>query len=232
MQDIDVLRRQKKVDDLDNYMFAIRRNFDFHFYINSKSVDNPIYKLDALVWSCIFHEKVPRYSDKVYKMAEYFLQHYAYLKSLSYEDIEQGNIDWCSYKVPFNYKDRLIKVNPPLSEEEFEKEFNSPYKIKKYHYNFRHESELNEENLQKTFVNLCTNAFFHNKEKTIRQENFNLDSMESKEKEEVMFRMKKQLEQMGELPITNESFFSSTKINPLQTQFNIWKKNLFVPLHD
>jgi len=28
-------------------------------------------------------------------------------------------------------------VNPPLSEEEFEKEFNNPYKVKKYHYNFR-----------------------------------------------------------------------------------------------
>jgi hypothetical protein len=27
------------------------------------------YKLDALVWTCIFHEKVPRYSDKVYKMS-------------------------------------------------------------------------------------------------------------------------------------------------------------------
>lgn len=53
-------------------MFAIRRNFDFHFYINAKSVDNPYYKLDALIWSSVYHEKVPRYSDKVYKMAEYF----------------------------------------------------------------------------------------------------------------------------------------------------------------
>jgi hypothetical protein len=35
-------------------------------------------------------------------------------------------------------------VNPPLSEEEFEKEYNSPYKTKKYHYNFREEDELTE----------------------------------------------------------------------------------------
>jgi len=63
MQDVDVLRKAKKIEDIDNYMFAIRRNFDFHFYINGKSVDNHYYKLDALVWSCIFHEKVPRYSD-------------------------------------------------------------------------------------------------------------------------------------------------------------------------
>ena len=57
--------------------------------------------------------------------------------------------------------------------------------------------------------------------------------MESKEKDEVVFRMKKQLEKLSELPIQNESFFSAVgKTSPLQTQFNIWKRNLFVPLHD
>jgi hypothetical protein len=88
MQDVDVLRKQKKIDDIENYLFAIRRNFDFHFFINAKSTDNPYYKLDALVWSCVYHEKVPRYSDKVFKMAEYFMQHYLYLKTLSFTDIE------------------------------------------------------------------------------------------------------------------------------------------------
>ena len=137
MQDVDVLRKQKKIDDIDNYLFAIRRNFDFHFYINSQSVDDPYYKLDALVWSCIYHEKVPRYSEKVYKMAEYMVQHYNYLKTLSFTEIEQCAIDWSAYRVPFNYDKKLLRVNPPLSEEEFEKEFNSPYKVKKFHYNFR-----------------------------------------------------------------------------------------------
>lgn len=69
---IDVLRKNKKLESIENYLFAIRRNFDFHFFINGKTAENNYYKLDALVWSCIFHEKVPRYSDKVYKMAEYF----------------------------------------------------------------------------------------------------------------------------------------------------------------
>lgn len=63
MDNVDVLRKAKKIEDIDNYMFAIRRNFDFHFFINGKSVDDPYYKIDGLVWSCIFHEKVPRYSD-------------------------------------------------------------------------------------------------------------------------------------------------------------------------
>ena len=105
--------------------------------------------------------------------------------------------------------------------------------MKQYHYNFRNEEELNEENLQKTFVNLCTTAFFHNKEKTIRDEHLNLDSLGTKEREEVVFRMKKQLEQLSELAPQNESFFSAVgKTSALQTQFNIWKRNLFVPLHD
>jgi hypothetical protein len=230
---VDVLRKQKKIDDIENYLFAIRRNLDFHFFINSKSVEDPYYKLDSLVWTCVYHEKIPRYSEKVYKMSEYLVQHYNYLKSLSFTQIEQSAIDWCAYRVPFNYKTKLIKANPPLSEEEFEREYNSPYKVKKYHYNFRNEIELNEENLQKTFVNLCTTAFFHNKEKTIRDEHLNLDSLGTKEREEVVFRMKKQLEQLSELAPQNESFFSAVgKTSALQTQFNIWKRNLFVPLHD
>ena len=156
-----------------------------------------------------------------------------YLKTLSFEDIEQCNVQWSAYRVPVNFKDKLVRVNPPLSEEEFEKEYNSPYKVKKYHYNFRHDDELTEENLRKTFVNLCTSAFFHNKEKTIRQEHLNLDAMNSKEREEIVFKMKSQLETIGDLPLHNESFFTSLKnANPLQTQFNIWKKNLYVPLHD
>lgn len=164
-------------------------------------MEDPYYKLDALVWSCIYHEKVPRYSEKVYKMAEYMIQHFNYLKSLSFTEIEQCAVEWSAYRVPFNYNTKLIKVNPPLSEEEFEKEFNSPYKVKKYHYNFRSEDELSEDNLRKTFVNLCTTAFFHNKEKTIREEHLNLDSLDSKEREQVVYRMKKQLEALSELPI-------------------------------
>lgn len=73
MENVDVLRKAKKIEDIENYMFAIRRNLDFHFFINGKSVDNPYYKLDALVWSSIFHEKVPRYSHSVYMMSEYLV---------------------------------------------------------------------------------------------------------------------------------------------------------------
>ena len=45
-------------------------------------------------------------------------------------------------------------------------------------------------------------------EKTVRQENLNFDVMNSKEREELLYKMKRNLEEMAELPIENESFYS------------------------
>jgi len=73
MDTVEVLRKHKKIQELDNYLFAIRQNLDYHFFINGISSVQHEFKLDALVWSCIFHEKVPRYSEEVYKMSSYLL---------------------------------------------------------------------------------------------------------------------------------------------------------------
>ena len=149
MEDVQVLRKFKKIEDIENYLFAIRRNLDFQFFINGATTTQPEYKLDALVWTCVFHEKVPRYSDKVYKMSQYLLKHFQYLKTLSYTDIEKGNIDWSVNRIPYNSREQFTRIaaNTPLSPEEFEKEMDSPYKTKKYHYNYRNPDELTEENL-------------------------------------------------------------------------------------
>ena len=109
--DLDIMRKERKIESIENYLFAIRKNFDHHFYINAKTVENPYYKIDALVWSCIYHEKVPRYADKVYKMSEYLIKSFNYVKTLSFHDIETGNIDWNAWKIPINYKDRVLKYN-------------------------------------------------------------------------------------------------------------------------
>jgi len=90
MDTVQVLRKFKKIEDIENYLFAIRRNLDFHFFVNGATTAQPEYKLDALVWTCIFHEKVPRYSERVYKMSQYLLRHYQYLKTLDYTTIEKG----------------------------------------------------------------------------------------------------------------------------------------------
>ena len=111
----------------------------------------------------------------------------------------------------------MIKVNVPLSEEEFEREADSPYKVKRYRYSYRHPEELTDENLIKTYVNLCTSAFFHNKEKTVRSENLNLDSMNSEEKEVVMYNMKRELEEMSELASQKNQYFSQSSLSPTKT---------------
>lgn len=127
------------------------------------------------------------------------IQHYQYLKSLSFTDIEKATIDWSAYRVSFSYQNKIVKINPPLSPEEFEREHDSGYKIKKYHYSFRRQEELTDENLRKTYINLCTNAFFQNKDKTIRKENLNYDSINTKERELIIYNMKREFEEMSEL---------------------------------
>jgi len=150
-------------------------------------------------------------------MSEYFVQHFLYLKSLNYEQIEKATVDWSAYRVPFNYANKIVKVNPALSEEEFEREQESPYKLKKYHFSFRRPEEITEENLQKTYVNLGTMAFFHNKEKTVRQENLNLDSMSSQERDRVIYDMKMELQKFSEQPNLDSSFFSPSNLSPTGT---------------
>ena len=52
-------------------------------------------------------------------MAEYLVQHVNYMKKLSFKDIEQADIDWNAFLIQGNFKDRILKHNPPLSREEF-----------------------------------------------------------------------------------------------------------------
>ena len=57
--------------------------------------------------------------------------------------------------------------------------------------------------------------------------------MNSKEREEVMYKMKLELEEVGTLADSKDEYFISlTNPNPIHTQFKLWRKNLFVPLTD
>ena len=55
---------------------------------------------------------------------------------------------------------------------------------------------------------MTTKAFFERKDKTLLEENFNYDQMTSKERQEVMFRMNKQIEEISLTPDADDSFFS------------------------
>ena len=56
--------------------------------------------------------------------------------------------------------------------------------------------------------------------------------MNSKEKEEAVYRMKMELEKLSDLPDEDSQFFSVMNHSPLKSQFSIWKKNMFIPLTD
>ena len=233
--DLDVMRKERKIDNIENYLYAIRKNFDNHFYINGKTAENPYFKIDALVWSCIYHEKIPRYSDKVYKMSEYLIRCFKFIKTLSFQEIEGGNIDWNACRIPINYEDRVIKYNIPLSEYEFKREMNSSYKVKKYHYNYRWPEELTEENLKKTFVNMVAHdRLYSGNEKSVKKEDLDFDALEGEAKKEMIFRLQQKLDEYGNLPTDNDEFFvdANKKQSMLASQFEVWQKNMILPLSE
>lgn len=69
------LKKGKKdfINDTMFFMTSARMIMDKHFNANPKSSRNPLFKLDALVWTKVFTEKIERYSPEVYKVAAYLL---------------------------------------------------------------------------------------------------------------------------------------------------------------
>lgn len=133
---IHLRKKNDFVKDI-NYFAEMNRNtFEKHFYSNYKTAQNPYYKVDALVWSTIFYEKVERYSDRVYLMAEYCVAHFRYINTLSVDEIYASQIDFDLYRNSLDFKEKIQEVNPPLTEEEFEEELNSENKIKSFFYNY------------------------------------------------------------------------------------------------
>ena len=168
-------------------------------------------------------------------MSTYLLENFKYMKTLSYSDIEKADFEFTTARVPFNIRERYTRfsANKPLSPEEFEKEYDSPYKTKKYHYNFRHPEEMSERNLRQTFLNMYAHDDLVKSEKTVREENLNFDVMSSKEREEILYKMKRNLEEMSELPIENESFFSVIQEKDKMYQsYKVWRMNMTIPLQD
>lgn len=72
-------KKNELVRDIEAYMKSGRDHLEYHFNRNPETVKNNYFKLDALVWSILFFEKVPRYSNQVYLMAEYIKTNYDFL---------------------------------------------------------------------------------------------------------------------------------------------------------
>ena len=92
---------------------------------------------------------------------------------------------------------------------------------------------MSERNLRQTFLNMYAHDDLVKSEKTVREENLNFDVMSSKEREEILYKMKRNLEEMAELPIENESFFSVIQEKDKMYQsYKVWRMNMTIPLQD
>ena len=138
-REVTQIHLKKKNDFVANLNFFKNLNqnlFEKHFFSDSKTSQNPYYKIDSLVWSALFYEKVERYSDHVYILSEYMIQHFRYLNTLSLEDFMTGQIDFDIYRNTLEYKEKIVALNRPLTEEEFDAELESSNPNKKFSYNY------------------------------------------------------------------------------------------------
>jgi Ubiquinol-cytochrome C chaperone len=138
-QEVNDIHIKKKGDFIQNlkYFKDMNQNlFEKHFFSDPKTSQNPYYKIDALVWSVIYYEKVERYSDQVYLLSEYFIQHYRYLNTLTLEDFMDGQLDFDIYRNSLDYKKKIQLFNKPLTEDELEAELESSNPVKSFYYNY------------------------------------------------------------------------------------------------
>lgn len=133
---IHIKKKNDFIKDLLAFMRMNRSSFERHFAHNPKTANNPYFRIDALIWSTLLFEKTDRYSDEVYILSEYLLKHYDYIRTLTFEDIIDGRIAWDVYRIPLDFKRKILEINPPLSDEEFQSELMSDNPQKKFFYNY------------------------------------------------------------------------------------------------
>lgn len=135
---VDVFLKKKSdfIKDVSNYMRLFRNLYDEHFKKVPRTSQNPEFKIDALAWTAIYHEKVDRYSPEVYLMGEYMVKHYQYFQTLSLDDIKKGKFHFDVFRCSLDFQEKLTKINPPLTPEQFEKELDNSSVVKKFFYNY------------------------------------------------------------------------------------------------
>lgn len=72
----------------------------------------------------------------MYLTAEYIIKHYEYLSTVDIDSFTSSDIQWDVYRIPVSYKDNLVSINVPLTDEELNQEINSDKKIKKHYYSY------------------------------------------------------------------------------------------------
>lgn len=107
LERIGKLSIKKKNDFQKNVTEAMKLNvilLDYHFNKSPLSKDNPYVKIDGLVWSTVFLEKVERYGEEVYLFGEYAVKTYQMLKEMPIEQLNNCIVDFDAYVADYNYK--------------------------------------------------------------------------------------------------------------------------------
>jgi len=133
---IHLKKKNDFVRDVNHFMLNNRIAYDHHFNKHPITSNNPYIKMDSLIWSTIFFEKVPRYSDVVYLLSEYVIKHFEYFQRLEMSDFLNADIEWDVFRITVNYKAHLQTVNVPLTDEQLKTEVESDAKIKKHYYSY------------------------------------------------------------------------------------------------
>lgn len=60
---IHLRKKNELIRDIEAYLKSGRDYMEHHFNRNPETIKNNYFKLDALVWSIVYFEKVPRYSE-------------------------------------------------------------------------------------------------------------------------------------------------------------------------
>ena len=151
-QGIDTLRKISKFKLIEDSFDTQKRQLHWHFLIYNITTENPYYKIDALVWSFIFREKIPRYDDRVYKMSHYLILQYEKFNSLTFKDIQNLDFDLTTSIIPTNFKEKILFYNPQVDPKTAFKEKYSTFNNKLYSYYYLTGKDLDTKNLKKSFV--------------------------------------------------------------------------------
>lgn len=199
-QQVDTLRKISKFKNIQELYEDQKNTLHMHFNIYNPTVENNFFKIDALVWSQIFREKIPRYDDRVYKMSHYIIHHFNRFKELNFYDFENFNVSFDLNCIPFNYKNSVLVHNEKLSVENLFKEQYSDFIYKKYYYDYKTEIERDTKEMKKTFIRHTHLTTFDKKNfylRSRRQEDNLYDELKDEEKiKEYQDKFKSEYENM------------------------------------
>lgn len=200
---VDALRKISKRISIEESYESQKNSLHWHFNIFLQTRKNPFYKIDALVWTLIFREKIPRFDDRVYKFSYLIVNEFMRFKSLSFDDFINLNLKFeiGLYSIPFNYKDVIFFHNIHLKDQilNYSSERFNDYKIKEFSYQFRLKEDKDKEIIKKSLLirNEEENYLMKLKsEKSYRKEDDNFDFIiESKNIMEKYLRTGKEVDE-------------------------------------